>query len=43
MTVAKWLFAALLVLQAHVAASYIVPLDQNSQGAFGGFPVALSP
>src|SRR5215204_5369455 len=24
---AKWLFAALLVLQAHFAASYLVPLD----------------
>ena len=32
----KWLFAALLVLQAHFAASYLVPLDREAQGAFGG-------
>lgn len=32
----KWLFAALLVLQAHFAASYLVPLDGEAQGAFGG-------
>lgn len=32
----KWLLAALLVLQAHFAASYIVPLDRESQGALGG-------
>jgi hypothetical protein len=36
MTVAKWLLAALLVLQAHFAASYIVPLDREAQGTFGG-------
>jgi len=35
-TMSKWLFAALLVLQAHFAASYLVPLDRESQGAFGG-------
>jgi hypothetical protein len=32
----KWLFAALLMLQAHFAASYIIPLDREAQGAFGG-------
>jgi hypothetical protein len=36
MTVSKWLFAALLVLQAHFAASYLVPLDRAAQGTFGG-------
>jgi len=34
--VSKWLFAALLVLQAHFAASYLVPLDREAQGTFGG-------
>jgi hypothetical protein len=34
----KWLFAALLVLQAHFAASYLVPLDREAQGTFGGLP-----
>ena len=33
---AKWLFAALLVLQAHFAASYLVPLDRQAQGQLGG-------
>jgi hypothetical protein len=32
----KWLFAVLLVLQAHFAASYLVPLDRAAQGEFGG-------
>jgi hypothetical protein len=32
----KWLFAALLVLQAHFAALYLVPLDREVQGTFGG-------
>jgi hypothetical protein len=32
----KWLLAALLVLQAHFAASYLVPLDREAQGTFGG-------
>ena len=32
----KWLFALLLVLQAHFAASYLVPLDQEAQRTFGG-------
>jgi hypothetical protein len=36
MTMAKWLLAALLVLQAHFAASYLVPLDREAQGEFGG-------
>jgi hypothetical protein len=32
----KWLFAALLALQAHFAASYLVPLDAQAQRTFGG-------
>ncbi len=32
----RWHFAALLVLQAHFAASYLVPLDREAQGEFGG-------
>ena len=32
----KWLFAAFLVLQAHFAASYLVPLDVEAQGEFSG-------
>jgi hypothetical protein len=32
----RWLFAVLLVLQAHFAASYLVPLDSGAQGEFGG-------
>jgi hypothetical membrane protein len=32
----KWLFATLLVLQAHFAASYLVPLDREAQATFGG-------
>jgi|SRR5215216_1983139 len=32
----KWLFAALLVLQAHFATSYLVPLDSEAQATFGG-------
>jgi len=32
----KWLFAVLLVLQAHFAASYLVPLDSGAQREFGG-------
>jgi hypothetical protein len=32
----RWLFAALLVLQAHFAASYLVPLDREAQATFGG-------
>ena len=36
MTILKWLFAALLLLQAHFAASYLVPLDREAQQTFGG-------
>ncbi|WP_232700699.1 hypothetical protein [Halobacterium wangiae] len=36
MAVTRWLFTALLVLQAHFAASYLVPLDEEAQGEFGG-------
>ena len=32
----NWLFAALLLLQAHFAASYLVPLDREAQATFGG-------
>jgi hypothetical protein len=32
----KWFFAMLLVLQAHFAASFLVPLDAASQKEFGG-------
>ena len=32
----KWGLVALLGLQAHFAASYLVPLDQPSQREFGG-------
>jgi hypothetical protein len=32
----RWLFAALLVLPAHFAASYLVPLDREAQATFGG-------
>ena len=32
----KWILVALLVLQAHFAASYLVPLDGASQREFGG-------
>jgi hypothetical protein len=34
--VSKWVVIVLLVLQAHFAASYIVPLDKSGQGAFAG-------
>jgi len=33
---AKWLFAALLLLGAHFTASYLVPLDSQAQQEFGG-------
>jgi hypothetical protein len=36
MTLWNWLFTALLVLQAHFAASYLVPLDSEAQREFGG-------
>jgi hypothetical protein len=32
----RWTLVVLLALQAHFAASYIVPLDAEAQGAFGG-------
>lgn len=32
----RWLFAVLLMVQAHFAASYLVALDSRSQGEFGG-------
>ena len=32
----KWPFAVLLALQAHFAASYLVPLDSGAQREFGG-------
>lgn len=32
----KWLFATWLAAQAHFAASYLVPLDENAQHGFGG-------
>ncbi len=32
----KWILVALLGLQAHFAASYLVPLDERSQREFGG-------
>ncbi len=33
----KWVLAVLLVVGAHFAASYLVPLDEKSQQTFGGF------
>jgi hypothetical protein len=32
----RWAFIALLSLQAHFAASYLVPLDEQAQRTFGG-------
>jgi hypothetical protein len=32
----RWLFATLLLIQTHFAASYLVPLDDTSRDAFGG-------
>jgi hypothetical protein len=32
----KWFFAVILAIQAHFAASYLVPLDEEAQGTFGG-------
>jgi hypothetical protein len=32
----RWMLVAILILQAHFAASYLVPLDEKSQGEFGG-------
>lgn len=36
MSITRWLFAALLLLQAHFAASFLVPLDREAQCEFGG-------
>lgn len=33
---AKWMFATVLMIQAHFAASYLVPLDETSKDAFAG-------
>lgn len=41
MTLVKWLFAALLVLQAHFAASYLAPLDPEEISALGWFGFLL--
>ncbi|MFC4990261.1 hypothetical protein [Saliphagus infecundisoli] len=43
MTTANWVFAALLVLQGHFAASYLVPLDGEAQEEFGGLLAWLWP
>ena len=32
----KWALIMLLAVQTHVAASYLVPLDKQAQGEFGG-------
>jgi hypothetical protein len=32
----RWVLVVLLALQAHFAASYVVPLDERSQREFGG-------
>jgi hypothetical protein len=32
----RWLFVALLAIQAHFAASYLVPLDEQAQRTFRG-------
>ncbi len=32
----KWLWAFILLIQAHFAASYLVPLEVKDQGALGG-------
>jgi hypothetical protein len=32
----RWAFVALLSMQAHFAASYLVPLDEQAQRTFGG-------
>ena len=36
MAMARWLFTALLLVQTHFAASYLVPLDREAQREFGG-------
>lgn len=43
MSIGKWLFTRLLLLQAHFSASYLVPLDREAQGEFRRpFAVALA-
>jgi hypothetical protein len=32
----RWVFVAVLAIQAHFAASYLVPLDEQAQRTFGG-------
>jgi hypothetical protein len=32
----RWVYIALLLIQAHFAASYLVPLDEEAQRTFGG-------
>ena len=36
MAVWRWLFSALLLLQAHFAATHLVPLERQAQREFGG-------
>jgi hypothetical protein len=36
LVVTKWLIVALLALQAHFSASYLVPLDAEARRTFGG-------
>lgn len=36
MLISRWILVLLLGLQAHFAASYLVPLDERSRGEFGG-------
>lgn len=36
MAVTNWLFSALLILQAHFAASFLVPLEGEAQQEFAG-------
>ena len=38
-----WLVAALFLVQAHFAASYFVPLDEEAQAEFGGLLAWLWP
>jgi hypothetical protein len=39
----RWILVALLLLQAHFAASYLVPLDEPSQREFWGLLRRLWP
>jgi hypothetical protein len=36
MTMSKWMLVTILALEAHFAASYLVPLDGGAQNEFGG-------